>query len=81
MPSPATVSCCICGQAHDARAIPATALYHSEGRKWFCADEIACVMRASINEQPSRQWLADTAAMQRGLDAAWASLKEDGWKL
>ena len=79
--APVWVFCCVCGQAHNARAVPATADFRSLDRYWWCADEIACIMRASINEQQSRDWLADTAAMQRGLDAAWASLQEDGWRI
>ena len=79
--APVWVFCCVCGQAHDARRVPATAHWHSEGRKWWCADEVACIMRATINEQSAQEWMADTAAIQAALTSVWASLDADGWKL
>ena len=74
-----TVFCCVCGTPFST-GNPAIE-YRSLDRRWWCTDEVACIMRATINGQQAQDWMADTAAIQAALTSVWASLDADGWKL
>ncbi|HMD23782.1 MAG TPA: hypothetical protein VKH61_06750 [Streptosporangiaceae bacterium] len=63
--SPAVVRCCKCDLSWFAGQLGV--LYRSADQRWWCRDEMACRTR-------QRQREAELAAMQRGLDAAWAAL-------
>jgi hypothetical protein len=77
------VACCICGALHDPRD-PAVS-YRSLDKKWWCADETACTERRALAEVAGHAGITtpagDLAAMYRALDAVWADLEANGWRL
>ena len=85
LPPPAAapeVVCCICGQLWDARDPGIT--YRSIDRRWWCADDQACLEWASraaiLAASPVRTDPATLAKMYRALDASWAALwARMGW--
>ena len=78
------VQCAVCGQLHN----PMDPAVHYRslkpdgqpdapgGMKWQCADERACHGRAI-----ARTTDLDRRRMFRALDAAWAALEKNGWRI
>jgi hypothetical protein len=74
------VQCCVCGTRHRAGSIPATALYRSEDRRWWCTDELDCWARARAAEWADAH-AEQMAAMYRALESVWADLEQNGWRI